>query len=774
MIRRGSILLLIVFLINISLLYADDPLSKGEVSAAPAKTPDKQLSDQITKNPAADNKLDGYGSQDIKKAFDQLGYNTGEISGDFTGASVKNNILNLADGSQIDLKSGKKININVLADGINLDDGDKFCFNCKGIVYDSQKFSAKSGDVVYSGTSAKQVKSFSGQQQTQAFSVESADAITTKNLAITNLENSQFELSDGVVTKSIMQGENLHTTIKDASLNIEISANKNITGIRKVEFSKTPDGYSFKSIGLIHRVYTKTYVESIVSHGEIIYLVDVNDGVYELEFNDASTYFQNFKGTVAEKTRSYGFGLPEKSDKYKIIFDKPSKHLSLSEFQATFNNTKNVGYVSLIEHKILLNGIIDYYRYGFEVADTGTIKIVKETDLGMHKIYEGLHEGNVAVINLDNNNIYAGLDLSVGKFKFFDLLYKIHFDDMFVYGVGSDSVNGSVEVERYADWEHTKTPLVLTKFTENNFDLSLDKGIVKKLTGNNTITFFSASDNSKKILNQTIVEYNSLNPECAAYDEEYFVNSKDKDKTILNLLSVLSLFLLIPISILRKEIKKNKGQIAFFLVLAVIIMMVIGMTIFVVSRISIQGAEKNTQFQQAKQTVLNYVDNCNEENLKCSLHRAGLNGGNIIYPSKKTSIIAIQDYIEESINSCISKFPNNFGFQLSIDKSEAEIIFNDESSQLLNKQKIKISNSGTYGYTDKFSANIPIRFKTLQNYENQIKSFDKLKMNQNHINLNVLTSSGLNTELYEISGKTTYIFNEYIKDDQYKYLFLVG
>ena len=176
----------------------------------------------------------------------------------------------------------------------------------------------------------------------------------------------------------------------------------------KIEIKKQPDDSLFIITENINSIfYGDEFIEIIrgesseyfvdLEHGFFDIILD-SPGIYRFRFKDLPEYYN---GGLVRSDKSFAqsyaihrdFGL----SRYKLILDKQNHRLSLETFKSLNKNNFNAGYVSLIEHKVYLKGVVNYLRLGFEIrgllSSGGSVFFaIIETDNSFHKIYEGKNQ----------------------------------------------------------------------------------------------------------------------------------------------------------------------------------------------------------------------------------------------------------------------------------------------------------------------------------------------------------------------------------------------
>ncbi len=90
---------------------------------------------------------------------------------------------------------------------------------------------------------------------------------------------------------------------------------------------------------------------------------------------------------------------------YKLAIDKPHHRAD--------DNGKADAYVSLIDHEMRLNGVVDLLKISFEEnadaaieIDNRSFPIIERRDNDYYKTIQSLHDGNVVDITLDESNVF--------------------------------------------------------------------------------------------------------------------------------------------------------------------------------------------------------------------------------------------------------------------------------------------------------------------------------------------------------------------------------
>ena len=169
-------------------------------------------------------------------------------------------------------------------------------------------------------------------------------------------------------------------------------------------------------------VETPAFREMLRGEGAFSYRSFLDDGVVYAELGSPGAYIYEVFGNPGGRINfdamkngvQIGGGFAESFAilrpsgtvaPYKLAIDKPHHR--------TDDNGKADAYVSLIDHKMRLSGVVDFLKISFEENANAAIKIdnrsfpvIERRDNDYYKTIQSLHDGNVVDITLDESNVF--------------------------------------------------------------------------------------------------------------------------------------------------------------------------------------------------------------------------------------------------------------------------------------------------------------------------------------------------------------------------------
>lgn len=167
----------------------------------------------------------------------------------------------------------------------------------------------------------------------------------------------------------------------------------------------------------------------------------------------------------------------------------------------------------------------------------------------------------------------------------------------------------------------------------------------------------------------------------------------------------------------------KKSQLVLYVVFGLVIFLVIlGLATFTLQLFSNQKVIST-------QDVNNYVSNCLELSLKCSLYTTGLNlQSKSLDNIKKDS----QDYVKKSLNTCFGDLSSKFkGNKFKFEQFSPIISFNSDTTSI-NLPKLGEMNGGNARKVlENFAAKVPIAFTSVYNLASSMSNNQKEKIVDN-------------------------------------------
>src|SRR3989338_7459107 len=225
-------------------------------------------------------------------------------------------------------------------------------------------------------------------------------------------------------------------TLTKANLNLgsnfikSLTTNKNIPATIKIK--KLSQGYNITTTNEKQIIFSKDSVETLDGN-TISYSIDIKDGItyteldspgsYKYEFIEKPEYFldnwinkdvadENKKAVQSDKSFAQNFIIyrPIGTGKYSLFIDKENKRTLFKGDK--YYEGLNAGYISLIDHRILLNGIINFLKISSDVSSDSSINfndkkysIIERKDDNYYNIIQSKEKDNKIMLKLDENNI---------------------------------------------------------------------------------------------------------------------------------------------------------------------------------------------------------------------------------------------------------------------------------------------------------------------------------------------------------------------------------
>lgn len=298
------------------------------------------------------------------------------------------------------------------------------------------------------------------------------------------------DIAPDIITYNLI---NTNFNLKDQNYFIQSSI-INTAQPASVTMKKVAGGYNITTVNNNQRIYSNDYVEEL--EGEVIrYSADINDGVVFVELPSPGIYRYVFldnpdyllkdavkKGLAVQADKSFAQSFeierPEDLTPYSLTIEKPSIrkrydqiHLQWKEGDSPYYWQKG-GYVSLLRHKLLLNGIINYNRLNFELleklkTDLGQEYLVLEKkDNSYYSIIQSKRENNKLLVRLDDNNVFLNVIKAENKEQCSENF------QLFVIKSGRlelEEVCTPLEVQSLGDFTNTQTPYVIDGIYQAEF-----------------------------------------------------------------------------------------------------------------------------------------------------------------------------------------------------------------------------------------------------------------------------------------------------------------
>jgi len=223
----------------------------------------------------------------------------------------------------------------------------------------------------------------------------------------------------------------------------------------------------------------------------------------------------------------------------------------------------------------------------------------------------------------------------------------------------------------------------------------------------------------------------------------------------------------------------KRGQLAIFVIIAVLIMAAIGGIVY------IENTKKPSESPEIKE-VSTYIESCLENMSKAAISAIGRNGGYFVIPedynlylnypiaysidngknlAPKKQVLEnqISQYIDTNIDVCLNNF-NDFkkrGFSISKQNNKITAIIVKDEVDIIANIPVSITKDNSTSFIKDFSAFIkPIRFETLLKANNEIATSETIDPRTMCLTCirNIAISHDLKVEIIETGNRNEFIF----------------
>ena len=582
----------------------------------------------------------------------------------------------------------------------------------------------------------------------------------------------------------------MNISILDNNNNAILSYGTNVTDIESViALAKVLQGYNITNINAQTEFDAPDFKETIQGTNSKA-VADINEGFVFVELDSPGRYTYQFKKrwqvedvSLADKSFAQSFAVqrPSEVGNYRLLLDKPQNTYTYETFKRDWNNNPSFGYASLQEHVLHLNGEITYLRYGFDkqpfelrpdttgsislkyengqyqvdAAQANQLRIISplqknfpappqpvlismaETDKAFHPVYESQHSDNTAVIMLDDDNLMVNINVS-GEQDFL-----AHFDDMLVY---------QAQGERFARWEHVRTPQVLGELHVGTIGLELDGDEV--IMQDHNITFSSIDDDSIETATAELTLYNdNFDTPCFEYNKEYFASEQAIDNTLLAwLVSMLPLLFFLPL--------KRKSQMSAWLIVAVILALAFAIIFFVQFQTAFTFASQESQERlfEIKNEFNTYATTCHNDITACALYRLGANSGHLALQKGIATIPGsakqMQDYVTAANAVCFEQYPDKETYRLTWKQGKTAITFAESDTVAKTKQRTILRLNRAKETINDYISTVPVRYQMLHRF--MLDAIEPHRIGQEDIKIDLLAEQETVIRVYETDDKTVY------------------
>ncbi|MBI4141159.1 hypothetical protein HY485_04960 [Candidatus Woesearchaeota archaeon] len=399
---------------------------------------------------------------------------------------------------------------------------------------------SKNGDVAFA--SAEQLilndvtiinpKNFQYNHEKQLISFNSADRLTKSLIVLTSLKETTLQSS--VITTNTEQKQVFKSTIpegvveispkKDSQIIIDLSNNKAKYSLKKasltiknnqqkplltadsaetqtIEITQTDDGYITRAENSIITISTNQIDERFIG-SETLFEWNVENGVTKAILQSPGTYRYTYKELQIDRNgiyaradksfaQSYEIQRPQNQQPYTLFIDKKGSPQPALD--------TNSAYLSLPNHLLILNGIINYNRINFDLKTIqrfmgGTWWMeVLPADGSFLPIVETNADGTTS-ISLDNNNVKANISTTSND-------YTAYFDDVAIKNNNQELTRQWATAPFILD-TLTVSPTLLFKNIPND-----SWTVTQFINALPVAEFHSKQDDRKKLFEKTINNY---------------------------------------------------------------------------------------------------------------------------------------------------------------------------------------------------------------------------------------------------------------------------
>jgi len=546
------------------------------------------------------------------------------------------------------------------------------------------------------------------------------------------------------------------------------------------------------------------YIEYIGGKN-VYYLWHPVDGIVETELNSPGVYGYKFLkfGTGEyvlwtaswsqsfELSREAGYNSPA-----KLIIDKPSRLITENDFERIYGISPETSYVSMIHHRLILNGAVQYSKPAFEwkglnpIAENmpaGKVMMVKLIDSDGFLKTEYAENNNV---NLTSNNVLYEKDSTSGGVIFYvkaptaslrisgnsDKLYPVYtsdskklrtdiyldqtntlvnasldesqltegdsytfyFDDTHIYGGvenGKKYRLGGLNTEFGSSAlkeVHLSPKLIISSSNRQG------KDIITQYSPTSNVSFFGPWDDESKDAFQTVVTSyygnGSMIQNCNTSMSWYFGDKKSSyKKTIIGSLMPVMLFL----PFFRRN---RKGQMMWwFIFLGVLVVLLLSFVSYMYpswGTILPQYVIQNQVLENNKNSVHDYGNSCMNTALACALQRTGSSNGNFYYPSSGTSFDQVNDFLETVGTECIGGFDvEHRNYNIIVSDAKAKTAYNAKDVSTIVHMPVTLNKGFGLSRITDFTADIPIRFSWNERFAKSMQEVNHARKDVSDIDL---------------------------------------
>lgn len=214
----------------------------------------------------------------------------------------------------------------------------------------------------------------------------------------------------------------------------------------------------------------------------------------------------------------------------------------------------------------------------------------------------------------------------------------------------------------------------------------------------------------------------------------------------------------------------KKSQITLFISVSIVLLVILALGLYVVKAVN----QENKLDYNSIPSISNYAENIHETSLTCSLYTLGKSGGYLeVEPDRlaelEESKKLASDFIAMSMPVLTNWAPyQEQGYEITEGEINTEIMFAKKEVVANIFHKIKASNNNNHNINlEKFQVEKNVRYKEIYEYAKNI-------YNDIDINLNKLSQTDLDTNIYIIKNSNVFVFTDetsIINNMPYKFIF---
>jgi len=410
--------------------------------------------------------------------------------------------------------------------------------------------------------------------------------------------------------------------------------------------------------------------------------------------------------------------------------------------------TNDWALVDLVENKILINGLADFYKKG----DADFVKIIETTDPRNNYYLQFGEDFIYFDMKLSNNNV------------FYKTIAKVFFGD---YVIKEELIGNSVHT--IAEFVHENIPSYVKSY-EHEFNLDyvgsviiFQSGKLMQLTSTNMITLFSSEIADSNYVNE-VGEYKPT--WCDEFNDYYYSNLglthyfdsfmslgivtggvvKDLNSDVSSYFAIFIVLFAILFALFVFKRFNKKSQISWIIA--------VGIVLVIVFTLLFELAGYSLLYEDASaMSVKEYTTSCVSKVVHCSLMNQGFNyrylKKNFYSVDNNLFQVTTKDYLDKVLMKCYDDMPPEHKDYVTVNKFDSNVRFS-------NRVLIEINTDISYEddqYREKFNVfklSVPIKMNDLVRFAETIDKID----------LSYLGESGYNIRVYEMENEPLYVITD--------------